>query len=90
MRRHLTLFLFALQSIAAILAQVNGTGFTGNGYYRVHNLATNRYIYVTDNKDYYDKPRDNEDFQAIQLWKNPSKAISDPASVIYIQQVTTG
>ncbi|MBO7137051.1 MAG: dockerin type I repeat-containing protein [Bacteroidaceae bacterium] len=90
MRRHLTLFLFALQSIAAILAQGNGTGFIGNGYYRIHNFATNRYIYVTDNKDYYNKTHDNEDFQAIQLWKNPNKAISDPASVIYIQEVTSG
>ena len=90
MKRYLTSFLYTLQSIAAILAQVNGTGFTGNGYYRVHNFATDRYIYVTDNKDYYDKARDNEDFQAIQLWKDPNKAISDPASVIFIQEVTSG
>lgn len=90
MRRLLILFLFALQSIAASLAQNNGTGFIGDGYYRIHNYATNRYIYVTDNKDYYDKIHDSEDFQAIQLWKDPSKAISNPATVVYIQEVTPG
>ena len=59
----------------------------GNGYYRINNLATGRYIYVTDNKDYYDITHDQEDFQAIQLWKDANKAINAPASVIYIKQV---
>ena len=63
-----------------------GTGFVGNGYYRIKNLVTNRYIYVTDNKDYYNKATDTEDFQAIQLWKDPDKAITDAAGVIYIEQ----
>lgn len=88
MRRYLTLFLFAFLSLAATFAQDFGTGFTSNGYYRVHNYATQRYIYVTDNKDYYNKARDSEDFQAIQLWKDPNKTISDPASVIYIQKIS--
>lgn len=90
MRRLFTLSLFALQCFAATFAQEAPTGFTGNGYYRIHNKGTDRYIYVTDNKDYYDKTKDNEDFQAIQLWKDPNKAISDPASVITIVEVKTG
>ena len=75
----------------AALAQDYGTGFTTDGYYRVRNVATGRYIYVTDNKDYYSAER--EDFQAIQLWKDAASAadgkspISSPASVIYIRQV---
>lgn len=72
--------------VAFSFAQSNGTGFVGNAYYRVSNYATSRYIYVTDNKDYYDKARDKEDFQAIQLWKDAGKTISDPSSVIYILQ----
>lgn len=68
----------------------NGTGFIGNGYYRVCNYKTERYIYVTDNKDYYDKSRDAEDFQAIQLWKDPSRAVSNPGSVIYMEEVSSG
>ena len=81
---------FALLAIVVSIAKSQdidtGTGFIGNGYYRIHNLATQRYIYVTDNKDYYDITHDKEDFQAIQLWKNVEKAIYDPASVVYITQ----
>ena len=81
--------MFTLFVLATTHAQEvdTGTGFIGDGYYRIHNLATQRYIYVTDNKDYYDIAFDKEDFQAIQLWKNPEKAISDPASVIYITKI---
>ncbi len=85
MRRINTLFLLASLSIASAFAQL-GSGFVGNGYYRIRNLATSRYIYVTDNKDYYNKMKDAEDFQAIQLWKDANKAIPDPATVIYIEQ----
>ncbi|MBR5052575.1 MAG: hypothetical protein IKW91_05070 [Bacteroidaceae bacterium] len=86
MRRLYTLFIMASLSLASAIAQ-NGTGIVGDDYYRVHNYATGRYIYVTDNKDYYDMTHDREDFQAIQLWKDASKTISDPATVIYIKKV---
>ena len=65
----------------------NGTGFTGNGYYRIRNFASERYIYVTDNKDYYDMSHDREDFQAIQLWRDINRAVISPASVIYMEEV---
>ncbi len=68
----------------------SGTGFVGNGYYRIRNMATDRYIYVTDNKDYYDPTYDYEDFQAIQLWSGAERTVSDPASVIYIQEGASG
>lgn len=73
-------------ALAGATAQ-NGTDIDGDGYYRVYNKTTGRYIYVTDNKDYYDITHDREDFQAIQLWKDANKTISDPASVIYIKKV---
>lgn len=85
MRRINTLILLASLCITNAFAQI-GTGFVGNGYYRIRNLATSRYIYVTDNKDYYNKASDTEDFQAIQLWKDLNKAVSDAASIIYIEQ----
>lgn len=68
----------------------SGTGFVGNGYYHIRNMATDRYIYVTDNKDYYDPTYDYEDFQAIQLWSGAERTVSDPASVIYIQEGASG
>lgn len=70
-------------------AQDNGTGFIGNGYYRICNFATQRYAYITDNKDYYDMGKDIGDFQAIQLWKDINRTTADPASVIYIEQVSS-
>ncbi len=83
--------IFALYAIAALSVKAQdidmGTGFVDNGYYRVRNFATQRYVYVTDNKDYYDITRDKEDFQALQLWKDAEKAVSDPATVIYIMTV---
>lgn len=71
-------------------AQSKGTGYIGKGYYRVRNLTTERYIYVTDNKDYYDIAHDKEDFQGIQLWKDAAKAAKSPASVIFIEELYPG
>jgi hypothetical protein len=71
-------------------AQSKGTGYVGKGYYRVRNLTTERYIYVTDNKDYYDIAHDKEDFQGIQLWKDAAKAAKSPASVIFIEELYPG
>lgn len=90
MRRLYTLFIIASLSLAGAMAQDTSTGFVGDGYYRIHNYATKRYIYVTDNKDYYDKKRDSEDFQAIQLWKDASKTIYNPATVIYVKRFSNG
>lgn len=76
--------------MASAIAQDKGSGYVGDGYYRVQNKATNRFIYVTDNKDYYEISRDKEDFQAIQLWKDASKTIYNPATVIYVHKYTNG
>lgn len=74
--------------MASAFAQDNATGFVGNGYYRIRNYVTERYIYVTDNRDYYDPTHDKEDFQAVQLWYGAEKAAASPASVIYIIKVS--
>lgn len=88
MKRLLTFSIFVSLSLTAAHAQ-NGTGIVGNGYYRICNYATERYLYVTDNKDYYDMSKDIGDFQAIQLWKDINRTLADPASVIYIEQVAS-
>lgn len=89
MRRLYTLIILASLSIASAIAQT-GTGFVGNNYYRVRNYGTQRYIYVTDNTDVSDWARENEDLQAIQLWKGEERTIYDPATVIYIIQYSDG
>lgn len=90
MNRLHSILLFILCCSGMTYAQSNGTGYVGKGYYRVRNLTTERYIYVTDNKDYYDITHDKEDFQAIQLWKDAAKAAKSPASVIYIEELFPG
>lgn len=90
MRRFYTLLSFAVLCLTDTFAQTGtGSGFAGNGYYRIRNYGTGRYIYVTDNKDYYDKSKDIGDFQAIQLWTDINRAVSDPASVIYTKEIST-
>ncbi len=81
MKRFTALFLLQIFCILPILAQT----FNGDGYYRVQNFGTKRFIYVTDNTGSYDMNRDQGDFGALQLWKDQSLTISDPASVIYIK-----
>ena len=89
MKRFYTSLLLATVSLVSAFA-ANGSGFVGNGYYRICNFATSRYVYVTDNKDYYDLTHDKGDFQAIQLWKDINRAVPDPASVIFIEEVSAG
>jgi len=87
MKRLYSFLLLAAIGTASAFAQT-GTGFIDNGYYRIKNYMTERYIYVTDNRDHYDKSRDKEDFQAIQLWKGSERAVQNPASVIYIELIS--
>lgn len=57
-----------------------------NGFYRVHNYATNRYVYVYDNTGKINVSTTSADMGAIQLWKDHNRTISDPASIVYAEQ----
>ena len=54
-----------------------------DGFYRVKNVGSERYVYVTDNKGHYNTR--SSDLDAIVLHKDFTKAISDPSSVIYVK-----
>ena len=56
-----------------------------NGFYRIHNFATERYVYVYDNTGKINISTASADMGAIQLWKNHNRTISDPASIIYVE-----
>lgn len=81
MNRLLSL-LFSVSLAAASFAQL-----AGDGYYRVKNAKTQRYIYVIDDKGHINVSTSDYDLYAIILWKNFDKAASDPASVIRIKPV---
>ena len=51
MNRLHSILLFTLCLYGMAYAQSKGTGYVGKAYYRVRNLTTERYIYVTDNKE---------------------------------------
>lgn len=60
-----------------------------DGYYRVRNLATQRYIYVCDNTGSINYTAMAAEMGAIQLWKGEEKILTDPASVLYFKKVGT-
>ncbi len=62
------------------------SAYNGDGYYRVQNYGSERYAYVADNTDNSDLERNVFDLAGIQLWKDLNRAISDPGSIIYIEQ----
>ena len=61
--------------------------FSGDGYYRVYNRYTTRYIYVYDATGSINVTKGTADMGAIQTRLNIETAYTDPASVIYIKCV---
>ena len=58
---------------------------TGDGYYRFRNLATSRYMYVSDNTGKINIQTTSADMGAIELHKDPDRRFSDPGSIIYVK-----
>lgn len=79
------LFLFAIFTLCGVSAQ-----FNGNGYYRVLNKKTSRYITVIDNRGSVDIQSTYADLAALQTIKGFENVVSDPASIIYIKKVGNG
>lgn len=62
---------------------------SANGYYRVKNFMTDRYIIVVDNKSKgVDKVTTTVDLLALNSVRSWDKIESNPASVIYIEKVS--
>lgn len=78
------LFAIVVSSAFACMANV-----ISDGYYRVQNAATKRYVYLLDNKGSIDAHTSQVDVQAIELYLGFTKASSDPSTVIYLQYVTS-
>lgn len=60
----------------------------GNGYYRVQNFLTDRYVSVVDNRGSIDFVATNADLQAITLDKRFDLVCSDAASVLYVYKAS--
>lgn len=59
----------------------------GDGYYRVRNKASQRYIYVDDNKGSFNSSTTYFDLGALTLWKDTEKCVSNPACIIYVKHI---
>lgn len=67
------------------MAQLNG-----NGYYRIENYMTQRWVYVCDNKAWESTTGTTVNVEALRLWKNLEKAVPEASTVIYIEQQGSG
>ena len=80
-----TFFVAALFTVVAMQAQL-----AGDGYYRVQNAYTSRYVRVIDSYGSIDIASTTADMTAIQTIKKFENVCSDPASIIYIEKKSVG
>ena len=75
--------------IAIILGFVSAQGqIIQNGYYRVWNFKTARYVHIVDNRGSINMSTTDADLNAIELWKGLEKAISSPATVMNFKYIS--
>lgn len=92
MKNRTTLMLCCILSVTSAFSQI------AEGYYRICNYATERYIYIVDNKCNTPIPSDlsdaaigrildqGVDFGSIVLYTNHEKTISNASSILYISR----
>ena len=73
---------------ASAVALSASAELNGNGYYRAKNYNSNRYIHVLDNKGSLNYQATTADLGAIELYKDHEAVISDPATVVYVCDLT--
>ena len=61
-----------------------------DGYYRVQNQMTSRYIAIRDNRGSVNMSTTTADFGALQTVLGFERVVSDPASIIYFKRMTSG
>lgn len=74
-------FLFVIMASVATLAA--SAQFVGNGFYRVQNAATKRYIQVLDNRGNIEWQANEIDLGAMRTKAPLAEVISDPSTIIY-------
>lgn len=56
-----------------------------DGYYRVQNANSGRYIYIMDNTGYLNFQATTAELGALELWMGYERTIADPATVVYVK-----
>lgn len=83
MKQSLLTLLVSFVGFTSLQAQ---SSYTGDGYYRVKNVNTERYITVIDGYGKVDIQSTSADMGAIETVRDFENIVSDPASIIYIKK----
>ena len=75
---------FSILLPLSLVATAAYADIEGDGYYRVQNTASGRYITVLDNKGGINYSTTTADLGALETHKPFSSVVSDPASILYI------
>ena len=84
MKRISLLFIVAV-CVASAYAQLKG-----DGYYRVQNEKTGRYLTVIDNRGSVNMQTTDADLNALRTVMDFKRVVSDPASIVFIKKMTKG
>lgn len=85
MRKYLLTLATLVTVCTSVFAQLNG-----DGYYRVQNEATGRYVKIADDKGKLYYTTQTADLGAIKTIKGFNNVESDPGTIIYIEKVGEG
>ena len=85
MKKQLLLFYFLL--FVSLIAQAQ---LSGNGYYRIKNRDTERYLTIVDNKASVNIATTEPDLAAILPIRNFDRIVGNPGSIIYIEDAGSG
>lgn len=83
--KRINLFLTSAVCAVSAYAQLGGDGF-----YRVQNEKTKRFITVVDNRGSVNTSTTDADLNALRTVEGFERVVSDPASVVYIKKMTKG
>ena len=87
---------FTFLSLCLALAGSMSAQLNGDGYYRIRNAATGRYISLVNNKvdsqnkDIWQVANSGSHVYALKTTKPFSQVVSDPGSILYIEQGADG
>ena len=82
---------YLLASAASLLMSTAAFAQLGeNGYYRVQNKATSRYVGIIHDRSETEVVTTQADLNALRAYKNWDWVESDPATIIYIEKKSSG
>lgn len=80
-------YIFSLILVALISSSLSAQ-LSGDGYYRIRNVGSTRYLTVKDDKGSIDVSSTSADLGAVELYKKFTSVVSDPGSVLYVDNAS--